>query len=61
MGKCAQELCPHWGGDSGCPCAVLGIEPDTCQSDCWTGDDEVYCSLPDGHFGKHDDGEGWEW
>lgn len=28
MSTCGQELCPNWAGDSGCPCAVLGIPPD---------------------------------
>ncbi|MGN6693872.1 MAG: hypothetical protein ACTHN0_06810 [Aquihabitans sp.] len=27
MSRCRQELCPHWAGDGGCPCVVLGIDP----------------------------------
>lgn len=22
---CDQEMCPHWAGDGGCPCALLDI------------------------------------
>lgn len=25
---CEQEMCANWAGDSGCPCAVLDIEPE---------------------------------
>ena len=28
MSRCAQELCPNWGGDGRvCPCVALDIEP----------------------------------
>lgn len=25
MARCAQESCPNWAGDGGCPCAVLDL------------------------------------
>lgn len=28
MKRCEQELCGNWAGGPGCPCAVLGLEPD---------------------------------
>lgn len=31
MSGCAQELCPNWAGDGGCPCAALDLpRPWTC-------------------------------
>lgn len=37
------------------------MSEDICQSMTWTGDEDAYCFLREGHDGPHDNGEGWEW